>query len=66
MNNLSSFCIYTTRQSALLHAQMATGGQHVLTEGKAWVTGQRLWDQARRSGDVMPLVLSSADFPREQ
>lgn len=61
MKNLSGFCIYTMRHSAELHAQMAKGGPHVLTEGKAWVTGQQLWDQARRSGEIMPLVFSGAD-----
>jgi|SRR5215469_550200 len=61
MGNLSSFCIYTMRHSAQLQAQTRTSGAHVLTEGKAWTTGHLLWDQARRSGERMPLIFSAAE-----
>lgn len=61
MNNLASFCIYTMRHSAELEAQMKAGEPHVLTEGKAWTTGRLLWDQARRTGELMPVVFSSAE-----
>ena len=61
MSNLSSFCIYTMRHSAKLDAQAKTSGAYVLTEGKAWTTGHLLWDQARRSGELMPLIFSGAE-----
>jgi hypothetical protein len=49
------------RHSAKLHAQVKTSRAHVLTEGKAWATGHLLWDQARRSGEVMALIFSAAE-----
>jgi hypothetical protein len=61
MGNLSSFCVYTMRHSAELHAQAKTGGPYVLTEGKAWTTGHLLWDQAHRSGERMALIFSAAE-----
>jgi hypothetical protein len=61
MGNLSSFCVYTMLHSAKLHTQAKTSGAHVLTENKAWITGHLLWDQARRSSELMPLVLSGAE-----
>jgi hypothetical protein len=61
MGNLSSFCVYTMRHSAELHAQVKTSGAYVLTEGKAWTTGHVLWDQARRSGELMPIIFSAAE-----
>ena len=61
MGNLSSFCIYTMRHSAEFHAQAKTSGAYVLTEGKAWTTGHLLWGQARRSGELMPLIFSAAE-----
>ncbi len=61
MGNLSSFCVYTMRHSAELRAQAKTSRAHVLTEGKAWTTGQLLWDQARRTGELMPLIFSAAE-----
>lgn len=61
MNNLAGFCIYTVRDSTELHEQVTKGAPHILTEGRAWVTGQRLWDQARQSGAVMPLVFAGAE-----
>ena len=61
MGNLSSFCVYTMRHSAELDAQIKTSGPHVLRERKAWTTGHRLWGQARRAGQVMPVVFSGAE-----
>jgi hypothetical protein len=61
MGNLSSFCIYTMQHSAKLHAEARTSKAHVLTEGKAWTTGHLLWDQARRSDELMPVIFSGAE-----
>lgn len=61
MRDLSAFCVYTMLHSAKLAAQMRTGGTHQLTERKAWRTGHLLWDQARRSGELMPVVFSAAE-----
>jgi len=61
MGNLSSFCVYTMRHSAQLDAQAKTSGPYVLTEGKTWTTGHLLWGQARRSGELMPLIFSAAE-----
>jgi hypothetical protein len=49
------------RHSAELQAQAKTSEAYVLTEGKAWTTGHLLWDQARRSGELMPLIFSAAE-----
>ena len=78
MKNLSGFCIYTMRHSAELDAQLAKGGRHVLTEGKAWVTGQQLWDDGphllggdrghrdrRANRDHVQLFRSQADHAGE-
>jgi hypothetical protein len=61
MTNHSSFCVYTMRHSAELDAQMKISGPHVLRERKAWMTGHQLWDQARRAGELMPVVFSGAE-----
>lgn len=61
MGNLSCFCVYTMRHSAKLHAQAKTSAAYVLTENKAWTTGHLLWDQARRSGELTPLIFSAAE-----
>ena len=61
MSNLSRFCVYTMRHSAELDAQTKISGPHVLRERKAWTTGHQLWDQARRAGEMMPVVFSGAE-----
>jgi|ERR1700750_1045455 len=61
MGNLFRFCVYTMLHSDKLDAQAKTSGAHVLAENKAWITGHMLWDQARRSGELMPLVFSGAE-----
>lgn len=61
MGDLSSFCVYTMLHSAKLHTQAKTSDAHVLTEVKAWATGHLLWDQARRAGELTPLILSGAE-----
>jgi len=61
MSNLSPFCVYTMRHSAELDAQTKIRGPHVLRERKPWKTGHQLWDQARRAGEVMPIVFSGAE-----
>lgn len=61
MGNLSCFCVYTMLHSDKLDAQAKASGAHVLAENKAWTTGHLLWNQARRSGELMPLVFSGAE-----
>ncbi len=61
MGNLSRFCVYTMLHSDKLDAQANTSSADVLAENKAWTTGRLLWDQARRSGELMPLVFSGAE-----
>jgi hypothetical protein len=61
MGNLSCFCVYTMLHSDKLHEQAGMSAASILTENKAWTTGHLLWDQARRSGELMPLVLSGAE-----
>ena len=61
MGNLSFFCVHTMLHSQKLNAQAETGSAHILAENKAWTTGRLLWDQARRSGELMPLVFSGAE-----
>lgn len=61
MRALSAYCIHTFRHSEDLRRQAASGGQHMLRERKAWVTGRGLWTKAEGSGEQMALLFSAAD-----
>lgn len=61
LTNLSSFCIYTMRHSAKLDARAGANDADVLTERNVWRAGQLLWTNARRSGELMPVIFSAAD-----
>jgi hypothetical protein len=55
------FSVYTMLHSERLAEQYARGGRHYLREGKRWVTGQRLWAEARRQGLQTPVIFSAAE-----
>lgn len=61
MYPLAAYCIYTVRHSDELRRQAAQGSRHSLTERNVWKTGSKLWSEAERSGERMPLVFSGAD-----
>jgi hypothetical protein len=61
MSDLASFCIHTFRHSADLAAQASAGGTHELIEGKRWVTGCRLWAEAKQAETLMPILFSAAE-----
>lgn len=61
MSDLFAYCIYTMRHSADLEKQAQSSGPRALVERKAWTTGHLLWQQACRSGEMMPLVFSGAE-----
>ena len=61
MTDLAPFSIYTMLHSNRLQQECARGGQHELREGKRWVTGEHLFDEARRAKLRMPLIFSAAE-----
>lgn len=61
MAQLSDFSIYTMRHSKTLGSQCEKRGQHILTERKRWVSGDKLFDYAMAAGHRMPLLLSGAE-----
>jgi hypothetical protein len=61
MSHFASYCIHTFRHSANLAAQANAGGTHELIEHKRWVTGCRLWVEAKRADDQMPILFSAAE-----
>jgi hypothetical protein len=58
---LSEFCVYTILHSTELERVLAAGGSGKLVEHKAWTEGDRLFGQARATGQLMPIVFSAAD-----
>jgi hypothetical protein len=61
MSHLASYCIHTFRHSADLAAQANIGGTHELIEHKRWVTGCRLWAEAKQADHQMPILFSAAE-----
>lgn len=62
MDHFSSYCIHTFRHSVELRREATAGGLHVLAERKRWVTGQRLWTEASRIGERMPIIFRARIF----
>ena len=61
MSNLARYCIHTFRHSADLAAQASVDRTHELIEHKRWVTGCRLWAEAKEANDQMPILFSAAE-----
>jgi hypothetical protein len=59
---LSPFCVYTIRHQQDLHEAYRRGGIGQFTENKTWNTGHRLYLEAKKNGQWMPVVFASADL----
>jgi hypothetical protein len=60
--SLSPFCIYTIRHQQDLDEAYRSGGIGQFTENKTWNTGHRLYLEAKKNGQRMPVIFASADF----
>jgi hypothetical protein len=58
---LAECCIYTMRHTNDLRRAATTGGTGGFSEGKAWVTGSRLFGEAHAAGERLPIVFSAAE-----
>ena|ERR1017187_6870898 len=62
---LTKFCVYTIRHSQdLSTASQAVGGRGGYPEKKVWRTAARLLQDARRSGERLPVLFSPAEGTR--
>lgn len=57
---LSPFCVYTIRHRKDLGEASRGDGSGEFTENKLWKTGHRLFQEARRNGQRMPVVFACA------
>lgn len=58
---LSPFCVYTIRHQHDLDEAYRDGGSGEFAEKKVWRTGHRLFLEAQRNGQRMPVIFASAD-----
>ena len=61
MAELAPVSVYTMLHSEKLATQYESGGPHRLSEGRRWVTAERLWADARRDELQTPVIFSAAD-----
>jgi hypothetical protein len=57
---ISEYCVYTIAHGDKLDRAEKTGQPTSFEERKSWVTGERLWRQARAANKAMPVVLADA------
>ncbi len=57
----SPFCIYTIRHQRDLDEVHRSGGNGQFTENTTWTTGNRLFQEAKKKGQRMPVIFASAD-----
>ncbi len=60
--SLSPFCVYTIRHQHDLDEAYRASGSGMFTENKVWKTGHRLFLEAQRNGQRMPVIFASADI----
>ena len=58
---LSPFSIYTIRHQRDLDQKYHGSGEGGFTTNRIWRTGQKLFQDAKRSGQRMPVIFASAD-----
>jgi hypothetical protein len=59
---LSELCVYTMKRRAFLdRIAHAGGGAGTIKERKKWASGERLFAEAKRDGERLPVVFSAAD-----
>jgi hypothetical protein len=62
MRNISRYCIYTMRHTdQLKHAHGQGGGAGTFEENKRWVEGERLFREAEKNGEQMPILFTAAE-----
>ena len=57
-NTISEHCIYTIKYREELEGKI--GKPATFSERKSWVTGERLWQQAKAAKKAMPVLLGDA------
>ena len=61
---LTELCIYTIKHSDDLRASLANDCTGTFTEGKEWVRGKKLLDDAKRTGKRLPVIFAPAEGTR--
>lgn len=64
-HQLSPFSIYTTHDIRDLEKVMAGGGSGGFNAAQRWVTGWRLFAQARQNEERMPVLFAASAGPSE-
>jgi hypothetical protein len=59
---LSQFCIYTIRHHQDLDEAYRSESNRQFTENTTWNTGNRLFLEAKKNGQRMPVIFASADM----
>lgn len=59
---LFPFCVYTIRHHQDLDEAYRSGGNGQFTENTTWNTGHRLFLEAKKNGQRMPVTFASADI----
>lgn len=60
--NVSKFSVFTLLHVDTLNRLHQDGGVGALTEGKPWVTGARLFHEAQKAGQRMPVIFADAAY----
>ncbi len=60
-SNISEYCIYTMLHRQKLDDSFRGEGADESKENKVWREGRRLFREARRNGERMPVLFSAAD-----
>lgn len=58
---ISKFCVYTILHSDTLRAALGDGGRGAGKEKHVWISGKKLFDEARRNGLRMPIIFAAAE-----
>ena len=59
---ISHYCVYTIRDTQALESVYRNeGGNGTFEESKTWAEGSRLFDDARRNRELMPILFAAAE-----
>ena len=64
-HDLCEFCISTIVERRRLE-DFALKGRGKFTEGREWKTGKRLFEESRKAGTSLPVILSDAAYNSER
>lgn len=60
--NVSRYCIYTMRHTdQLKYVHSQGGGAGTFEENKRWVEGEKLFNEAKKNGERMPILFAAAE-----